>query len=97
MADKWWCQKQVDLSGKLVWFSWEGSPRWPGVIVPPKSKSELVNGKGQFYPPDSSVLERTFIRDYDVGTKKEPAIQTGIQKVTKWKCRETQPQGQLLV
>ena len=38
--------KRKTLSGKLVLFSWQGCPRWPGIIVPPRMKSLLVHCLG---------------------------------------------------
>ena len=65
--------------------------------MPPESKSKLAQGKGLFYPPDASIFERIFVRDYDVGTREEQVCLAGNQKVTKRKCNETTPQGQQLV
>ena len=31
--------KRKTLGGRLVLFSWQGCPRWPGIIVPPEMKA----------------------------------------------------------
>ena len=90
-------QDVSELSGRLVWFSWEGCVRWPGVVVPPRPKSELLSGMGQFYPPKLSVFESAYVRDYSCGSQLEQKRAAGTQKVTKRKCRAVDPQGLLLV
>ena len=45
-------QKQETLADKLVLFNWHGYPRWPGIVVPPLPKSEILSGQGFFYKPD---------------------------------------------
>mmetsp|Transcript_43586 Transcript_43586/g.138785 ORF Transcript_43586/g.138785 Transcript_43586/m.138785 type:complete len:341 (-) Transcript_43586:139-1161(-) len=97
MSEQWWCHLQTELSGKLVWFSWEGYPRWPGVVVPPKPRSELLQGKGQFFPPGADVFNTAYVRDYTSGAKRKQERQAGNQKVTERKCREVEPQGKVLV
>ena len=59
MAKKWWCAAQERRKGELCLFSWQGYPRWPGVVVPPQAKCELLAGNGHFYPPDKKVLFST--------------------------------------
>ena len=59
-TEKWWTKKQELWSGEVVFFSWQDYPKWPGIIVPPCSKSALLQGKGMFYPPDAKVLDTAF-------------------------------------
>ena len=32
------------LSDALVFFSWSGYPRWPGIVVKPMPKNEILQG-----------------------------------------------------
>ena len=48
MSD-WAASAQTKRAGELVWPSWAGHPRWPGIAVPPpRPKKELSSGQGEF-------------------------------------------------
>ena len=59
MREKWWCKAQETWNESLVFFSWSGYPRWPGIVVKPRPKSELLKGLGDFYKPDAKVFSET--------------------------------------
>lgn len=84
MAEHWWCKAQERLADKLVLFSCAGMPRWPGIVVPPKPKSELMSGHGMFYPPKEEVFEFTWVAK-SYGRQKWHAFDAGEQKVGKRK------------
>ena len=70
------------------------------VMTPPWRRDGTAmapQGQGQFYPPDPRVFETAYIRNYDEGAKRKQECEAGTQKVTKRKCRETDPRGFLLV
>ena len=52
-------RNQEALTDKLVWFNWEGYPRWPGIVVPPKTKNQIVACLGHFYPPHKKIVNAT--------------------------------------
>lgn len=87
-----WTAKQSELAGNLVWFSWEGHPRWPGVVVPPQDRQELLNGtRGHFYRPADTILKTTYVRDYKKGSKMPQGPAAGQQKVSTRKVRVDDP------
>ena len=45
---------------ELVLFSWQGYPRWPGIVVKPRPKKDFIAGKGDFYPPERKIFNHTF-------------------------------------
>ena len=69
----------------------------PGVVVPPKPKTELLRGMGHFYRPEPSVFESAYVRDCNCGSQLEQQRAAGTKKVTKRKCRAVDTQGFLLV
>eukprot|EP00913_Durusdinium_trenchii_P020807 g19547.t1 len=92
-----WTGKQSELAGELVWFSWEGHPRWPGVVVPPQEnlrgeRDELLNGtRGHFYRPAESILKKAYVRDYKKGSKMPQGPAAGQQKMSTRKVRVDDP------
>ena len=61
IGEQWWSAAQERLKNELVFFSWAGYPRWPGIVVAPLEKSTLLAGKGHFYPPDKKIFAETFV------------------------------------
>mmetsp|Transcript_51497 Transcript_51497/g.116786 ORF Transcript_51497/g.116786 Transcript_51497/m.116786 type:complete len:447 (+) Transcript_51497:78-1418(+) len=61
MGEQWWSAAQERLKNELVFFSWAGYPRWPGIVVAPLEKSNLLAGKGHFYPPEKKLFAETFV------------------------------------
>lgn len=75
-----------------MWFSWEGHPRWPGVVVPPQERDELLNGtRGHFYRPAESILKKAYVRDYKKGSKMPQGPAAGQQKMSTRKVRVDDP------
>ena len=66
------------------------------MVVPPQPKDQLLRGLGQFCPPDASVFDTAYVRDYLTGAKQAKQSQAGAQKVTKRKCRAVDPSGLLV-
>ena len=82
---QWWRKQQQDNAGRLVWFSWEGYPRWPGVVVSPMPSSDLLAGKGRFFRPDRNIFEEVYVQDYSCGTVLDQQSAPGKQKASKRK------------
>lgn len=84
--------RQTELRGQLVFFSWEGHPRWPGVVVPPQDRRGLLKGtRGYFYRPEEDILEKAYVRDYKTGEKMEQRAKSGAQKTSVRKVRVDDP------
>ena len=56
MGEQWWCKAQENRADELVFFTWSGYPRWPGVVVKPDPKRAILAGQGHFFKPKISVF-----------------------------------------
>uniref|UniRef100_A0A7S1MBM8 J domain-containing protein n=1 Tax=Alexandrium catenella TaxID=2925 RepID=A0A7S1MBM8_ALECA len=61
MPERWWTAAQERLQNELCFFSWQGYPRWPGIVVPPLEQSKLLAGSGHFYPPSEDTFSTAFV------------------------------------
>ena len=76
---------QERLSNELCLFSWQGYPRWPGIVVPLVKKSDMLAGKGHFYPPKKEIFSTAFVAERRGALKADKPGMYEVQHAGRWR------------